>query len=130
MSFLLDTNICSAFLRGKTSLTSRFIQYGGRLCVSTISLGELYVWAYKQNQPQMLLTQILDFCNIVRVISFKTQTAETFGRIRGEQMRIGISFNPLDLQIASTAIVHNLILVTSNTKDFIRIPGLQLDDWQ
>jgi tRNA(fMet)-specific endonuclease VapC len=37
--------------------------------------------------------------------------------------------SPLDLQIAAVARVHSLTLVTNNTKDFQRIPGLQLEDW-
>src|SRR5437588_6580864 len=46
MSFLLDTNICSAYLKYPGALTHRFHQHGGRLYVTTLVLGELYTWAY------------------------------------------------------------------------------------
>ena len=45
MSYLLDTNICSAHLKRPSGLSHRFIQYGGRLHIPTIVLGELYAWA-------------------------------------------------------------------------------------
>jgi predicted nucleic acid-binding protein len=42
MSFLLDTDICSAYLKGNPDVQNRFIQYGGRLQVSVITVGELF----------------------------------------------------------------------------------------
>ena len=43
--------------------------------------------------------------------------------------RQGIELNTVDLMIAAVALVYDLILVTHNTADFQRVPGLQLDDW-
>jgi predicted nucleic acid-binding protein len=41
----------------------------------------------------------------------------------------GHPVDAVDMQIAATALVHNLTLVTHNTKDFQHIPSLRLDDW-
>ena len=46
MSFLLDTDMCSAYLRGSRVVQNRFLQYLGQLHLSTICLGELYTWAF------------------------------------------------------------------------------------
>lgn len=129
MSFLLDTNICSDFLRGNAVLASRFVQYGGRLHLSSVSLAELYAWAYKKEQPDRILAGIAGLLSIVSVLPFGADEARIQGRIRGVQLRKGISFNPIDLQIAATAMSNDLTLITHNTKDFIRIPALKLDDW-
>jgi len=129
MSFLIDTNIASDYIRGRGTLVSRFMQYNGRLYFSTISLSELYTWAYKKESPEKLLHSIDEFKSIVSLIPFDDQVAETLGRIRGEQMRYGISFSPIDLQIAVTAIAYDLTLITHNIKDFQNIPGLRFDDW-
>ncbi len=51
------------------------------------------------------------------------------GRIRGSQLRQGVSYASIDLLIAATALVHDLTLVTHNTKDFARIPDLRIEDW-
>jgi tRNA(fMet)-specific endonuclease VapC len=60
MSFLLDTDICSAHMRRPARLAHRFIQYTGRLAIPTIVLGELYAGAYKHPNPSRLLSLISD----------------------------------------------------------------------
>jgi hypothetical protein len=50
MSFLLDSDTCSAYLRQPGPLFARSMQYGGRLWISTITLSDLYTWAYKRPQ--------------------------------------------------------------------------------
>ena len=47
MSFLVDTDIGSVYLKGNGSVTNRFVQYGGRLNISTVTLGELFAWALR-----------------------------------------------------------------------------------
>ena len=59
MSFLLDTNICSAHLKRPAGLIHRFIQHSGRLFIPTVVLGELYTWAFKRADPAPLL-QLVD----------------------------------------------------------------------
>ena len=49
MSFLIDTDTCSAHLRQKGAVTSRFLQYTGRLHISVVTLGELLTWAMRAN---------------------------------------------------------------------------------
>ncbi len=44
MSFLLDTDICSAQMKANPRVQGRFIQYGGRLHTSAVTLGELFAW--------------------------------------------------------------------------------------
>ena len=45
MSFLVDTDICSAHLKDVGRVTSRFLQYTGRVHVSVVTVAELYSWA-------------------------------------------------------------------------------------
>lgn len=130
MSFLLDTNILSAHIRQPARNAHRFIQYTGRLYTSSILIAELYVWAYRRADPDeglMAIDQMLDY--EVGVVNFDTSCGNTFGRVRVNLMKQGIEVNAVDLMIASTALTHDLVLVTHNTSDFNRIPGLVLDDW-
>ena len=48
MSFLLDTDICSAYMKGNHQVWQRFMQYSGRLHVSPVTVGELYTWAFRK----------------------------------------------------------------------------------
>jgi predicted nucleic acid-binding protein len=65
----------------------------------------------------------------VSVIDFDVPCAERFGKTRADLRRCGLEVKTVDLIIAATALVHNLTLVTHNTKDFQNVPGLRLEDW-
>ena len=45
MSYLLDSDICSSYLRQKGIIEWRFLQYGGNLSISIITAGELLAWS-------------------------------------------------------------------------------------
>ena len=129
MSFLLDTNICSAHFRRPGGLSHRFVQYSGRLYLPTIALGELYAGAYHLPDPAPLLQDIEELLDDVTVLAFDQACAEQFGKVRGGLLQRGLSVSTMELMIASVALVHQLSLVTHNTADFRHVPGLQLDDW-
>jgi tRNA(fMet)-specific endonuclease VapC len=129
MTHLLDTNICSAFLKQPGRLAHRFIQHGGGLCVSTIVLGELYAWAELSPTGRRHAAIESDLLSIVDVIDFDRRCAGVFGRLRIESQRNGTNPDALDLMIAAVALEHDLTLVTHNTKHFTPIPGLRIEDW-
>lgn len=130
MSFLLDTDICSAHLKRPAGLMHRFVQHSGRLFISTVVLGELYVWAYQRSNPTSLIQRIeKDLLQDVQVLDFDADCSKEFGRVRGQLLQQGIAVSRMDLMNASVALVHNLIVVTHNTADYQNIPGIQLDDW-
>jgi len=62
--------------------------------------------------------------------SFDDDAAEIFGSIRASLEATGNSIGPYDLEIASIAIARDLTLVTHNTSEFSRVPGLIIEDWQ
>lgn len=129
MSFLLDSDICSAYLRRPGVLFHRFMQHSGLLWISTITLSDLYTWAYKQADPKPISDKVQDFLRDVQLLPFDEHCALKLGTLRGSLLRQGITVSPVDLMIGSIALVHNLTLVTHNTADFRNIPGLRLDDW-
>ena len=129
MKFLLDTNICSAHMRRPGKLAHRFIQYFDQLAMPTIVLGELYAGAYKHSESARLQALIEELLDEIHVLDFDSNCARQFGRLRGDSLRLGTPFSTVDLMIASVAIVHDLSLVTHNTKDFRNIPGLRIEDW-
>lgn len=106
MSFLLDSDICSAYLRKPGTLFARFMQYGGRLWISTITLSDLYTWAYKQDDPSVILEKVGDFLRDVQLLSFDEKCALELGTLRGSLLRQGISVSPVDLMIGSIARLH------------------------
>lgn len=130
MSFLLDTDICSYHLKKPRGLTHRFVQHSGALYLSTIVLAELFVWAHQRRDPASLISRLTgDLLPDVVALDFDSNCAERFGQLKALMLRNGISVGPMDLLIASVALVHDLTLVTHNTSDYRSIPGLRLEDW-
>ena len=129
MSFLLDTNVCSAHFRRPGGLSHRFIQHAGRLFIPSVVLAELYAGAYHRPNSAPLIARINELLEDVQVLVFDGPCAERFGMIRGNLLRHGISVGTVDLMIASVALVHDLTLVTHNTRDFQHVPELRVEDW-
>ena len=130
MSFLLDTNIVSYHPKRPRGLTHHFVQYSGRLYISSVALTELYVWAYGKPDPTSALTAFDSMLrDDVRRLDYDDDCAKKFGEMRVALRGRGISVNPVDLLIASVALLYDLTLVTHNTADFQNIPDLRLEDW-
>ncbi len=101
MSYLLDTDILSAHLRRPAGLTHRFVQHSGRLFTSGVCLGELYVWAYRLQNPTKRLDATQQLLHYeVSVIDFDIYCAEQFGQSRAKLRRQGIEVSTVDLMIA------------------------------
>lgn len=129
MSFLLDTDICSAYLKHGASVSNRFLQYTGGLHISTITLGELHAWAMRAAAPPKRLEGLHDMLQDLHVLEVTSEVAEKFGRIQARLLDEGKPAPGMDLMIAATALIHDLTLVTHNTQDFADIPDLRVVDW-
>ena len=129
MSYLFDTDTCSGHIKRPAGLAHRFIQHTGRLAIPSVVLAELRAGAHLRPDPSPLLRKIDDLLPEVRLLVFDRPCAEVFGELRGSLGRKGIAVASIDLMIASTALVHDLTLVTHNASHFARIPGLRLADW-
>ncbi len=129
MSFLLDTNICSAHLKDDRRLFHRFQQHAGQLFVTPLIAAELYAWAYTAGNPVRRCDLIVQLLKDVQALDFDLVAAEEFGRLRVELSRQGVTVEPFDLLIACTALVRQFTLVTHNVKHFAMIPNLRVVDW-
>ena len=129
MSFLLDTDTCSFHLKNKGALSSRFLQYMGRLHVSVLTAGELFTWTLRANAPPARLQALIDLLDDVQVVDLDLAIAKRFGELRAALLDARRPTPTIDLLIAATASMHGLTLVTHNTRDFSHIPGILLTDW-
>ena len=81
MSFLLDTDICSAHLKGVGAVTGRLLQYTGRLHVSVVTAGELYTWAFRAGAAPRRHTALRELFEDVVMLDVDAAVAERFGRL-------------------------------------------------
>lgn len=129
MSFLLDADTCSAYLKGNRAVQNRFLQYTGGLHVSVVTVGELYTWALRKTAPPSRLRSIEDLLRDLAILDVTEAVAQRFGDVRASLFDQGLTAPEMDLLIGSTALVHDLTLVTHNTRDFANVPGLRIMDW-
>jgi tRNA(fMet)-specific endonuclease VapC len=129
MSFLIDTGIASAYLRGIGLVQNRFLQYTGGLAVSTITMAELKMWLLRVNTPGKFLQELPGFQQQVHLLPVDDAVAQRAGEIGAALLDKGLTVATPDLLIAATALVHGLTLVTHNTQDYVNIPSLMAVDW-
>jgi tRNA(fMet)-specific endonuclease VapC len=129
MKYLLDTNICIHFLRGKYGLIEKFEQLDPEnFAISEITLAELVFGAENSKNPQKNLDLIEVFSNQVVVLPI-FGAIYLYGKEKARLRSKGMQISDFDLLIGCTAIEKDLIMVTENLKEFQRISGIKLENW-
>lgn len=130
--WLPDTNVWIHYLNPSESpAKQRLRAYPTKsIWLCDVVKGELYFGAYKSQRRESNLRLLDRLFGEFSSLPFDGEATRYFGQIRAELQRLGKPIGPYDLQIAAIALVHNLTLVTHNTREFTRIDGLQLTDWE
>jgi tRNA(fMet)-specific endonuclease VapC len=127
---LLDTNTVISFFKGAPTVVERWASVPpASMHISSISLYELIVGATTSSKPEKRRSDLELVLRYIRVLPFAEEEAEQAARARAALQAGGSMIGPLDLIIASTALAHDLTLVTHNLKEFRRVPKLRCDDW-
>ena len=128
---MLDTNVAIHTIRHRPrEVRAKFIAQQGRMCLSTIiSLMELIYGAEKSTQPDRNLRDIEAFASRLTILPYDREAAMHTGSIRAALARVGTPIGPYDQMIAGHARSRGLIVVTANTDEFKRVPGISVDDW-
>jgi tRNA(fMet)-specific endonuclease VapC len=133
MIYLLDTNACINYIVGISShLKMRFVSTPPeRIAICSVVETELYYGAFKSaNPPKNLALYKAFIAGLKHNYPFDSAAALIAAEIRAHLAKAGTPIGPYDLQIAAIAIANNATLVTHNTREFQRVPGLLIDDWE
>jgi len=132
MTYLLDTNTCIRYINGRAPQIREHMRNiaDTDIAICTITRGEMYAGSARSDTPQRSRAKQDAFFIRFASLSFDEAAADEFGRIRAALETAGTPIGPYDMQIAAIAMVHNLIVVTHNTREFGRIAGLNLEDWE
>ena len=131
MKYMLDTNICIYIIKKKPRKvldTLKTLEIGD-VCISTITLAELEYGVNKSQQEERNKIALINFLTPIEILPFSDSAAVIFGEIRASLEKRGQIIGAYDLLIAAHALSKNLILITNNTGEFSRIPGLSLQNW-
>jgi tRNA(fMet)-specific endonuclease VapC len=130
MRYLLDANAIIALLNDTTSPIARRVRrHAPRdFGVSAVVIHELYYGAFKSQRVERNVARVdaLQFS----VLEFDEEDARQAGQIRAQLASNGRPIGPYDVLIAGQARARELTLVTHNTREFQRVPGLKVEDWK
>ena len=131
MKLLLDTNICIYIIKQKpASVLQRFLEYQiGDIGISTITLAELRYGVAKSAYREKNSKALNEFIIPLEVVSYDESAAQAYGDIRASLEKAGMPIGSMDMLIAAHAVSLGIPLVTNNTREFLRIPSLNLIDW-
>ncbi len=130
MKYMLDTNICIYRQHFVPSVVSKMNEFNeGDLVISAVVYAELlfgieHSTEYKRNYES--LQELLTF---VDILPFDSAAAEHYSVIRAYLESAGTRIGDNDLLIAAHARSFGITLVTNNTREFERVPGLKLENW-
>ena len=127
--YMLDTNAVIALLNDPKSALGKHVRRHkpADFCISSVVAHELFYGAFKSRRAEgnVALVEALQ----LEVLEFDKEDARHAGQIRALLASKGTPIGPYDVLIAGQAMARRLILVTHNTREFARVPGLQTQDW-
>jgi tRNA(fMet)-specific endonuclease VapC len=99
------------------------------LAISAVSLAELKYGEAKSQRTSRSLALFRELLSGIPVLPFDEKAAQVYGIVKATLERRGQPIGGNDLQIASTAIAHDPIVVTRDVSEFGRVEGLRIEDW-
>ena len=130
--FLLDSNAWITFLRKPGSLVVPRLKAKRRdeIRVCSVVVAELYYGCLCSAKPVANRAKTDALIGPYASLPFDLAAADRFATIRRHLEKLGTPIGPYDLQIAAIALANACTLVTHNTAEFSRVPGLLLEDWE
>lgn len=130
LRYMLDTNMVIYVLKRRPmELLEVFNRFSGQMCISSITLAELYHGVEKSAMPSRNLLAVEDFVSRLEVLAYGTKAAAHYGDIRAALEKKGTVIGVNDLHIAGHARSEGLTLVTNNLREFQRVEALRVVNW-
>ena len=130
MRYLLDTNTVIALMKENPSVLMHVRRVGyANLCICSTVEAELWYGVAKSAHIEKNQAALANLLKWLPSLPFASEATRQFGNLRATLTNHGTPIGPFDLQIAAVTLQHGLTLVTHNTREFTRVPGLVLEDW-
>ncbi len=126
----LDTNTLIYYFKGTGRVADHLKAAAPRdVAIPAVVLYELMVGINRSTQPNVRRKHLRTLLQTIRILPFDESCAQAAADIRAQLEHAGKPIGPLDTLIAGTALAHSATLVTHNTGEFSRVPGLAVVDW-
>lgn len=132
MIYLLDTNVCIHLLNEKhPAILHHFCQHiPADIALCSVVKAELLYGARRSQRVEANLQLLKAFFAPLQSLPFDDECAEHYGQIHAELLTQGKPIGPNDTLIAAIARARDATLITHNTVEFARVPGLRMQDWE
>jgi tRNA(fMet)-specific endonuclease VapC len=132
MKYLLDTDAFSDIVRGTPNVEAHFSSIPRSLVrISSVTVKEIeYGRSWNPERVARRSARIDSLLQNIQAIPFSIEDAYASGHLRALLTRAGTPIGPYDVMIAGTALARGLILITANTREFSRVPGLEIENWR
>ena len=129
MKYLLDTNICIYYIKGKYKLKEKFKSAGsGSFLISEITLAELKFGVANSQSPNRNMESLKKFLTGVQILPI-FDSLDVYANEKARLRKAGQPIDDFDLLIGTSAIANDLVLVTNNIKHFERLNDIKIEDW-
>ena len=130
LKFLLDSDICIFAMKRRTpALLRRLDQRATTSAISVVAYGEFAFGEAMSVRREEAAAHLAALLETLQVLPLPLEAARRYAEIRAELQRIGQPIGSNDLWIAAHALADDLTLVTSNEREFQRVPGLRVENW-
>lgn len=130
MTYLIDTDIIIYSLKNHAQVVENFRRFANaQKSISVITYGELAYGAQKSQHVEKNLAKVYRISELFPILPVSRTIIDTFASLKASLEKTGRGIDDMDLLIAATAITHNLVLVTNNSRHFARISGLETVNW-
>jgi len=128
--YVLDTNTLIYFFKGMGNVSARLLALSPReIAIPSIVLYELEFGIAKSSSPKKRQAQLKEMCSLVDIIPFGQKESHQSALIRFQLEKKGTPIGMYDVLIAGTAMACQGVLVTNYTKEFSRVPKLEIENW-
>lgn len=129
--YMLDTNICIGLIKQRPEkISARLSDLDvDDVAISSIVAAELWYGVALSQKKKQNEAALGDFLDLVKILDWPSGACPVYGRIRAHLKKKGSPIGAMDLLIASHAAFLKAVLVTENTREFDRVPGLKVENW-
>jgi tRNA(fMet)-specific endonuclease VapC len=128
--FALDSNVVIHAMKGLGRVAARLARMSpAEISIPAVVVYELEFGTLRSSDPQRRRKDLERLLGAISILPFDDRAASLAARLRYDLGQSDIAIGPLDVLIAGTVLAHGAKLISHNTREFARVPGLQIEDW-
>lgn len=130
--YMLNTNVCIGAIKGNPPMVQErlIVIPPSDVAISQIVLCELEFGVCHSRNQERNRAELVLFLKYIQVLDWSTEQTDAAAEVRCELARLGQPIGAYDTLIAAHARSINATLVTHNTREFSRVSGLTIEDWE